>query len=270
MGTITLDSSTLPKIRKLCVSCRSRKTRILLNEKFLQSSASSPCTTISTPSAQRYYGSFVETEGGTLHVKTPSLADVDACISRPVISLSRSISKLQMQRTRSHLISVNIISVPFIKSTRLSTSGEEEFPSLSIQVSQEHIPYTPSIISSIGHVCDDTSSQSLPCAIGSYDIIGTLGNGTHGEVILASSKESTNNDLYAVKVLRDVEKLDFIREVSILKLIREWSDSRTANDTGICFLQKLREVLQNEHVHCLVLVCQTSNICPANLRLLSL
>ncbi|KAG6889947.1 hypothetical protein C0995_013474 [Termitomyces sp. Mi166 len=252
MSTLSLYRSSSPKTRLLRSSSLSgvaNQNKTLFGEDdlipYVQNSVSLPCTTIFTPLAQRYYGSSEEIEDTTLYFETPSFADITACISGPVI-----LTKL----ADSQSISVGIVSVSPINSVRPSTSVDEVFSSLSFQVSRrEPVPYIPSIISSVERVCDSASGRPLPRAIGSYDIMGTLGNGIHGEVVLASPKERTNSDFYAVKMLRNVEKREVLREISILKLIREWSDSRKAHDGGVHFLQKFQEVFEDDHVQFLVL-----------------
>ncbi|KAG5723885.1 Rho-associated protein kinase [Termitomyces sp. T112] len=219
----------------------------------LQGSSSLPCTTISTFLARRYYGSSEEIEDTTFNFENPSFADITAYISGPIISLSRSMSKLQAELTDSQSISVDVVSKPSASNIRLSTSADKGIFSLSFQASREHIPYVPPIISSGERECNDISDQLPPRVIGSYNIIATLGNGTHGEVILASPKESSSSDLYAIKILRGVEERDVVREVSILELICEWSGSQKAYDVGVRFLQKLQEAFENEDVHFLVL-----------------
>ncbi|KAG6907536.1 hypothetical protein DXG01_008572 [Tephrocybe rancida] len=187
--------------------------------------------------------SFEEFEETTLYFAAPSYADLTAYASGPIVSLSKSFLKLYPDPPRTPPTRELATRCSF----RVSKSiGSELFSSRQIPLGR--VPSIPSIISSSRYVYDDHSVQPQSHPSNSYDVIGTLGNGAHGEVVLATTKDHTNNDLYAVKILRGLENNDVARELATLKLILECSLAPPGdqNSKGASFLQRFREAFQDE------------------------
>lgn len=112
-------------------------------------------------------------------------------------------------------------------------------------------------------VLDMTFSTSSiePRSIVSYGILGTLGRGTYGKVLLAYLKKRPDGDLYAVKMLRKTEMIQYGRvalagELDTLQMVANASSLDHIGEDGIHgepFLQRLADHFQDDKFYFIVL-----------------
>ncbi|KAF8065159.1 hypothetical protein FPV67DRAFT_171778 [Lyophyllum atratum] len=200
----------------------------------------------------------------TLYFVSPSYADLTACASGILNSLSSSSTKLfktvlppaisvvQVAPRRCHAIAT---------STSLGASNHISSDFWPLDSHQDLFPSIPSVLSSMQHIdACDISRRTSPPRILSYGIIGTIGKGTYGKVVLACLKDDWDGDLYAVKIVRTQGKHEIEAELATLQLIS--GTSRTSNDDGLLFLQRIQEAFRDEASLFIVLVRHLDSLAP--------
>jgi hypothetical protein len=113
-----------------------------------------------------------------------------------------------------------------------------------------------------------SSSSIEPRSIVSYGIMGTLGRGTYGKVLLAYLKKCPDGDLYAVKMLRKNEMVQYSTvslagELNTLQMVAEASSVEHMGEDsahGGLFLQRLADHFQNDRFHFIVLVSNSNKV----------
>lgn len=154
-------------------------------------------------------------------------------------NLTTSLSRRTTDRSTDSPLSVNIVASRETKS--------------NIDITQDLEP-----------VLDMTFSTSSiePPSIVSYGILGTLGRGTYGKVLLAYLKKRPDGDLYAVKMLRKTEMIQYGRvalagELDTLQMVANASSLDHIGENGIHgepFLQRLADHFQDDKFYFIVLV----------------
>jgi hypothetical protein len=90
--------------------------------------------------------------------------------------------------------------------------------------------------------------------IGSYVIVGTLGEGTYGKVVLAYLNDSQDKEHYALKILKKTQGQSVRSELACLLLIARQNSESVKN--GSNFLQRILESFEDLDRIYLVLVCR--------------